>query len=373
MSLAKCGTIMSLMETIAPKRLAEDWDNVGLIIGDGGKTVSRIMVCLDMPDWVLEEALEENVDMIITHHPLIFSGIKNINTDSNLGRKIIKLIKNEISLYSSHTNYDIAKGGLNDIFAMQLGFDNLKVIHPLNIEKLYKVIVYVPKGSEDKILESFSRTGAGFIGKYSSCSFRVKGIGTFKPEEGSHPYIGNKGILEEVDEYRLETIVPEESLTKTIKAMIESHPYEEVAYDIYELINKGNVYGIGRLGVLQEEMSLASYAEFVKKTLNLSSIRYAGPPDLKIKKVALINGSGSKYIKQVKSAGADVLITGDMQYHQTLDALESGLSIIDAGHFGTEIAMVKSVAEYLKSFSYKQGYDIEILESKTNIDPIVQI
>lgn len=361
------------METIAPKRLAETWDNVGLIIGDGSKTVKRIMICLDLPDWVLEEAIEEKVDMIITHHPLIFSGIKNINTDSCLGRKIIKLIKNEISLYSSHTNFDIAKGGLNDIFAKQLGFDSFEVIHPLNIEKLYKIVVYVPKGSENRILECFSKTGAGFIGNYSSCSFRVKGIGTFMPEEGSHPYIGNKGILEEVEEYRLETIVPEEYLNKTIKAMVKSHPYEEVAYDIYELANKGNIYGIGRLGELKEEKSLASYAKYVKENLHLSSIRYAGNPDIRIKKVALFNGSGSKYIKQAKSAGADVLITGDMQYHQTLDSLESGLAVIDAGHFGTEIAMIDAVAGYLKSLLDEQGYDIEILKSKTNIDPIVQI
>lgn len=373
MGTAKCGIIASLMEDIAPRNLAEDWDNVGLIIGDGSKPVRKIMVCLDLPQWVLDEALDNKVDMIVTHHPLIFSGIKSINTDSNSGRKIIKLIKNGISVYSSHTNFDIAKDGLNDIFAIQLGFDSFNIIQPLNIEKLYKIAVYVPEGVEERVIESLSKAGAGFIGNYSSCSFRSKGIGTFKPEEGSNPYIGKKGKFEEVIEYKLETIVPESSIKKVIKEMKKVHPYEEPAYDIFELRNDGNLLGIGRMGELENSTTLISYAKFVKKALGINNIRYAGKPDSIVKKVALINGSGSKYIKQAKSAGADVLVTGDMQYHQILEALEDGLSIIDAGHFDTEKIMVKVVTNYLKSALERLGYDIEVIESKSNINPIMNL
>ncbi len=268
---AKCGTVISMMEDIAPKRLAEDWDNVGLIIGDGSKPVRKIMVCLDFPKWVLDEALSIGADMVITHHPLIFSGIKAVNTDSALGRMIIKLIKNDISVYSSHTNFDIAKNGLNDIFARRLGFDSFSIIQPLNM------------GNESEAL------------------------------------------------------------------------------------------GIGRLGEMNERIPLETYAKSVKKILGLSSVRYAGNPDCQVKRVALINGSGGRYIKQAKAAGADVLVTGDMGYHQILDALESGLSVIDAGHYGTEIMMIDAVADYLKASLVRLGYGTEVLRSKTNINPIIEI
>ena len=371
MDSAKCGTITSLMEDIAPKKLAEDWDNVGLIIGDGSHIVKKIMVCLDLPLWVLDEALENDIDMIVTHHPFIFDRIKKINTDTTLGKKIIKLIRKGVDVYSSHTNFDLAKDGLNDTFARQLGFNDFSIIQPLNEEKLFKIVIYVPEGAEGKILESLSKAGAGYIGNYSNCSFRSKGIGTFKPEEGSNPYIGKKGIIEEVNEYKLETIVPENSLKRVLKEIKKVHPYEEPAYDILELKNEGNMLGIGRLGEPKNSTTLVSYAEFVKKALDLNSIRYAGKPDSLIKKVALVNGSGNNFVSQAKYAGADVLVTGDMQYHQIVEALEDGISIIDAGHFGTEKIMVKVVADYLNSKLHKLGYGVEVIESRSNIDPIM--
>lgn len=373
MGTAKCGMIASLMEDISPKNLAEDWDNVGLIIGDGSCSVKKIMVSLDLPVWVLDEAIEKNVDMIVTHHPLIFNGIKKINTNTSLGRKIIKLIEKGISVYSSHTNLDMEKDGLNDIFARQLGLNDFNILQPYKEEKLYKVAVYIPKGIENKMLQSLSRAGAGYIGNYSSCSFRSKGLGTFKPEEGSNPYLGKKGNLEEVEEYKLETIVPEKSLGKVIREMKKAHPYEEPAYDIYELKNQGILQGIGRIGELENAVTLMSYVEFIKKTLKLNNIRYAKASDSLIKRVALINGSGNKFINQAKFANADVLVTGDMQYHQIVEALEEGLSIIDAGHFGTEKIMIKLVSNYLKTTLHKLGYNVEVIESQSNIDPIISL
>ncbi|MCK9216420.1 MAG: Nif3-like dinuclear metal center hexameric protein [Firmicutes bacterium] len=373
MGTAKCQDVISLMEEIAPRDLAEDWDNVGLLIGDRNSVIKKIMVCLDLPRWVLDEAIENKIDMIITHHPVIFSSMKKINTDSSLGRKIIRLLENNISVYSSHTNMDMAKGGLNDIFAKQLGFDETTIIQPLYAGKLFKLVVYVPQGTERKVLDGLSKAGAGFIGNYSSCSFRSKGIGTFKPENGSTPFIGTKGVLEEVNEYRLETIVSENQIDNIVRELKKVHPYEEPAYDILELENKMDTVGIGRLGVLKDTTTLKSYVEFVKNALGVNSIRYAGNPNSIIKKVALINGSGNKYIKQAKSTGADVLITGDLQYHQILDALEDGLNIIDAGHFETEKIIIKEIANYLKAVTDKLGYEIEVIESKTNINPVFSI
>lgn len=373
MAIAKCGMIASLMDEIAPRRLAEDWDNVGLIIGNGGQEVKKLMVALDLPIWVLEEAIDKNVDMVITHHPFIFKGIKKINTDTNLGRKIIKLIEKGISVYSSHTNFDMARDGLNDIFANQLGLKEFEIIKPSKEEKLYKLVVYTPFESKDKILQSLYKAGAGCIGNYSESSFRVEGIGTFKPQEGSNPYIGKQGKLEEIKELRIETIVPENKLKRVIRKMMKVHPYEEPVYDIYELKNQGFINGIGRIGDLDEETSIESYARYIKEILGLKSIRYAKASSNMIKKVALVNGSGNKFAEQARFLGADVLVTGDMQYHQIIDALEDGLSIIDAGHFGTEKIMIKTIADYLGTSLKELKYDLEIIESQSNMDPIISI
>lgn len=373
MAQLKCGTVASIMENIAPKRLAENWDNVGLIIGDGASVINKIMVCLDLPLWVLDEAIDNDVDMIITHHPIIFNPLKKITNDTALGKKIIKLIKNNISVYTSHTNFDIAEGGLNDIFAKQLGFEKTEIIRTTSEEKLYKIVVYIPEGYEEKVLEEMSKAGAGCIGNYSNCSFRVKGMGTFKPLQGTNPFIGEEGKLEKVDEYRVETVVPEAMLNSVVKAMLKSHPYEEVAYDIFELKNKGKSVGIGRIGQLENKVTLASYADFIKKALDIESVRFSGPPDAAIKTVAMLNGSGNSYISAAKFAGADVLITGDLQYHQIIDALEEGIYVIDAGHFGTEKIMIKAVSDYLRSTLKNEGYMVDVIESKSNIDVTMHI
>jgi len=373
MAHLKCGTVASIMENIAPKRLAENWDNVGLIIGDSSSSIEKIMVCLDLPSWVVDEAIDANVDMIITHHPIIFNAIKKINSDTALGKKIMKLIKNNISVYASHTNFDIAQGGLNDIFARQLGFEKTDILKTINEEKLYKIVTYVPEGYEDKVFEQMCKAGAGFIGNYSNCSFKVKGVGTFKPEEGTNPFIGEEGKLEKVNEYRVETIVPEDSLNSVAKAMLKAHPYEEAAYDIFELKNKGRSIGYGRIGQLENKVTLASYASFVKKSLGLDKVTYSGPPDAEIKTVALLNGSGSSFINAAKFSGADVLITGDLQYHDIIDALEEGIYVIDAGHFGTEKIMIKAVSDYLRTTLGSHGYNVEIIESKSNTDVTMYI
>ncbi|NLM44738.1 MAG: Nif3-like dinuclear metal center hexameric protein [Clostridiales bacterium] len=373
MAQLKCGTVVSIMDSIAPRKLAEEWDNVGLIIGDSSSIVNKIMISLDLPIWVVDEAIENNVDMIITHHPIIFNPIKKINNDTALGKKIIKLIKNNIAVYASHTNYDIVQGGLNDIFAKQLGFEKTEIIRTTAQEKLFKIVVYIPEGFEDKILEEMSKVGAGFIGNYSNCSFRVKGTGTFQPMEGTNPYIGQINRLEKVNEYRLETIVSESKLNQVIKAMLNAHPYEEVAYDIYELKNKGQSLGLGRIGYLDNEVTLSSYASFIKKALDLDNIRFSGPPNAAIKTVAMLNGSGNNFISAARYAGADVIITGDLQYHQVLDALEEGIYAIDAGHFGTEKIMIKALSDCLRDTLEKNGYNAEVIESKSNIDIIMNV
>ncbi len=373
MGVVKCQSIINIMEEMASRKLAESWDNVGLLIGDGRQEVSKVMVCLDVPEWVVEEAIANNVDMIIAHHPIIFSSIKKINSDNILGRKIMKLIKNNISVYCFHTNYDIVSGGLNDMFAAQLGFKSFEIIETTTTEKLYKLAVFVPAGHEQKLMEVMGKAGAGFIGNYSHCTFRSSGTGTFKPLEGCNPYIGRIGELENVDEIRLETIVSEKNLNKVVREMLKAHPYEEAAYDVYELENKGKSMGLGRLVELEKETNLEDLALRIKKALNVDSIKVAGEKNRIIKKAALINGAGNKFVNSAYFAGAQVLVTGDMQYHQIMDAVEMGLCVIDAGHFATEKIMVKHIAHALKSKFEQLKYGVEVIESQSNIDPVITI
>jgi dinuclear metal center YbgI/SA1388 family protein len=366
MGTVKCQTIANMIEELAPKKLAESWDNVGLLVGDGASKVSKVLVCLDATEWVIEEAIEQGVDMIVCHHPIIFGSLKRITADTVLGRKLLKLISKEISVYSAHTNYDIAKEGLNDIFAKRLGFKSFELIQSAYTDKLYKIIVYIPKGYEDKIFNALVNAGAGHIGDYSNCSYRTEGIGTFMPLEGTHPFIGQVGKLETVQETKLGTIVPQSLLNKTIKALIKAHPYEEAAYDIMPLENEGNSLGLGRIGELEQETTLAIYADFVKTALGVDKIRVAGDPNKKIKKVAMLNGAGNKFVSAARFAGADVLVTGDMQYHEMVDAVEAGLSIIDAGHFATESIMIPAMADYIRNKCHANGYNVEVLESRSN-------
>lgn len=368
MGTVKCQAIANMIEELAPKKIAESWDNVGLLIGDGSSKVNKILVCLDATEWVIEEAIEQDVDMLVCHHPMIFGSLKRITADTILGRKIIKLISKGISVYSAHTNYDIARDGLNDIFAKHLGFKSHSLIETTYTDKLYKILVYIPKGHEEKIFNALMAAGAGQIGNYSNCSFKTEGIGTFKPEVGTHPFIGLEGKLEAVNEIKLGTVVPQSLLNKTIKALIKAHPYEEPPYDILPLENEGSSLGLGRIGELEQETTLAIYAESVKTALGIDKVKIAGDPNKKIKKVAMLNGSGNKFISAARFAGADVLVTGDMQYHQIVDAVEAGMCIIDAGHFATERMMMPAMAEYLRNKCKAHGYNVEIIESKNNED-----
>lgn len=368
MAAVKCQTIAGIIEELASKKLAEAWDNIGLLIGDGSSKINKIMVCLDVTEWVIDEAIEQKADMLVSHHPVIFGKINRITADTVLGRKLLKLISNNIAVYCAHTNYDMAKGGLNDLFAKRLGFNSFELIEPLHTEKLYKLIVYIPKGHEDKIFKALVAAGAGHIGNYSSCSYRTEGVGTFLPEEGTHPFIGAQGKLEEVEEVKLGTLVPQSILNKVLKALLKVHPYEEPAYDIMPIDNPGDSYGIGRLAQLQSETTLAVYAEAVKKALKLDKIKFAGDPNKVIRKVALLNGAGNKFTSAARFAGADVLVTGDMQHHEILDAVEAGLGIIDAGHFATESLMISAMAAYLRERCSAAGYEVAIIESESNKD-----
>ncbi|RKQ37809.1 Nif3-like dinuclear metal center hexameric protein [Oceanobacillus halophilus] len=358
--------IFKMMERWAPKSLAYDWDNVGLQVGSYNNKVKKIMVTLDVLESVVDEAIQKKVDLIIAHHPLLFKPMKEVNFDTPKGKVIRKLIENQITVYAAHTNLDIAAGGVNDMICRSLGINESNILIESSSLKLYKLAVYVPKTHVETVRNGLSESGAGHIGNYSHCTFQTEGQGTFKPLEGTEPFIGEKGKLEYVAEQRIETIVPENRLELVIKAMLAAHPYEEPAYDIYPLINSGEKFGLGRVGILQEKMKLEDFCEHVKNAFDMESVRVTGDLNKKVSRVAILGGSGEKYIHQAKHKGADVYITGDMSFHMAQDAWQMGLAVIDAGHY-IEKVMKEATATYLKDTLEEESLDIIV--SDTNTDP----
>ena len=366
----KCQQIIQFIEELAPRKLAESWDNVGLMIGSPNMEVNKVLVCLDVNDAVLKEAIENQVDLIVSHHPFLFSPLKNVRWDNYKGRLIKELITREIGVYSAHTNLDISHKGLNYWLANHLEIRNLEVLDKINYENLYKLAIFVPKSDIRKIKEELGRQGAGWIGNYSHCSFATEGVGSFKPLENTNPYIGTPGKIEEVDEVRIETIVKEGDLERTLKAVLKVHPYEEVAYDIYPLKNNGRVQGLGVVGKLDKEMNGNEFIAFVKNKLNLNNLRGSGPMPNIVRKIAVCSGAGANYMHKAKFSGADVFITGDLKYHDGQTAEEIGIFVIDAGHFSTEIIVIQYLSEYLEECAKKSKVHVEIMRSTSGRDTL---
>lgn len=361
-------TIIQWFESFCPKHLAEEWDKVGLQLGTLQKQVSRVLITLDVTPEVVDEAIERKAELIIAHHPIIFRPLSNLRTDLPGGKLYEKLLKHDISVYAAHTNLDITEGGLNDWLAEALQLQNTKILTTTYREALKKLVVFVPKQDESKVRQALGNAGAGHIGQYSHCTFRTEGLGTFIPLEGTNPYIGEQGSLEEVEEVRIETIYPAPLEKKVLQAMFKSHPYEEVAYDIYPVQQEGKSYGLGRVGELAQEMPLKEFAEQIKNAFQVPACRVVGELDRPVKKVAVLGGSGSKYIQAAMFNGADVFVTGDIDFHTAHDALMNGLMIVDPGHHIEQI-MINGVKAVLEQQVKKHKQEVEILASTCHTEP----
>lgn len=359
--------VIQLFEQFAPKKYAMEGDKIGLLVGRLNQPVSNVLIALDVVEEVVDEAIKNNCQLIIAHHPLIYRPLQKITTDTTYGRIIEKLIKHDIAVYAAHTNLDIANGGVNDLLAEALGLTDIDVLVPTYETKLKKLVCYVPKDHAAVLKEALGNAGAGFIGNYSHCAFSVEGIGQFLPRENTNPYIGVQGKLEEVEEVRVETVYPENIEKKVLSAMFKVHPYEEVAYDLYPLHNKGEVLGLGKIGTIKE-MTLKEFANHVKEALEVDCVRVVGDLDAKIKKVAVLGGDGNKYFMSAKFSGADVYVTGDVYYHVAHDAMMEGLNIVDPGH-NVEKVMKKGVANVLTKMCSEKGYNVTFLPSTIHTDP----
>ncbi|WP_456278258.1 Nif3-like dinuclear metal center hexameric protein [Bacillus sp. AK128] len=360
--------VIGLFEKFSPMSLALENDKYGLQIGSLNKPIHHVMVTLDVLEPVIDEAIEKKVDLIISHHPPIFRPIKHVRTDSATGRIIEKCMKHDIAVYSAHTNLDITQGGVNDLLAEALQLKDVKILSTTETTPLKKLVVFVPDTHMEVVRMALGNAGAGHIGNYSNCTFITKGVGTFKPEEGSSPFIGAEGRLEEVEEVKIETIFPAELQRKILSALNKAHPYEEVAYDIYPLENKGKEFGLGRIGVLQNEMTLEEFAQYVKQTFNVEGLRIVGDLSSKVKKVAVLGGDGNKYIHAAHFSGADVFVSGDIYFHFAHEAMNLGLNIVDPGHHIEKI-MIKGVSQVLERGKVDHSFAFSIHQSETNTNP----
>ncbi len=356
MKNAKVSDILGIINKISPARLAESWDNPGLQVGDLAAHVFRIMVALDPTPVVIESALQSDCQLLVTHHPLIFKPLKSVSTATPQGKALFASIRGGLGIISMHTNYDIADGGLNDLLAERLGLATAAPLQITSGQELIKLVVFVPEGHLEALRTSLF-PHAESLGAYRDCSFAAPGEGTFTPQDGATPYIGTSGVREQVAEYRLELLLDRSRLPQALKALTAAHPYEEPAFDVYPLHNAGKQLGLGRIGTLPEAVSLADYSARVATSLQAPGTRFVGNPEATISKVALCSGSGASVLRAAVRAGADVLVTGDVKYHEARDAEDLGIALIDAGHFATEIIMAEGVRQQLEQHLAAAGFD----------------
>lgn len=355
-------------ENLYPARLAMDWDNVGLIVGNEEKKVEKVLLCLDVTKDVLKEAKDNDVDLIVSHHPFIFKPVKKITNRDLGGRLVLEAIKNDISVITLHTNLDMAKGGVNDALAKRIGISKISNMGKESFDKVYKIAVFVPKKNAQELRSAMSNAGAGHIGNYSHCTFATNGIGTFMPLEGTNPHIGYKNQVEHVEEVKIESVVKGNSLNKVIESIKKTHPYEEVAYDLFETELKSDSYSFGKVGELEKEVYWNEFLDLLKKSLKIDGFRHVGKRDT-IKRVAVFSGSFDSDLKALKECKADVLITGDIKYHMAMDAKQEGVCLIDCGHFATEILVLDELNRVLEN-KFK---NIKILKSKVEEDPFTLV
>ncbi|MGA8941865.1 MAG: Nif3-like dinuclear metal center hexameric protein [Thermoactinomyces sp.] len=357
--------LISAMQAYAPSMLAVENDRIGLQVGDPQSEIKKVLVTLDVSEEVVDEAIRMGANWIVAHHAIIFHPLKEIRTDQPAGRMIAKILANHINVYIAHTNLDAAENGVNDELASRIGLENCRTLVHFKEDSLKKLVVMVPVDHHESVLQAVSKAGAGWIGNYSHCTFNMEGTGTFLPRDGANPYIGKAGELERVREIRMETIMPASIQDKVVEAMLEAHPYEEVAYDIYPLDLPGTPLGFGKIGYLPRAMKLDEFAAQVKTAYACDGLRVVGNPEQPVRKVAILGGSGSRYFGEAKRQGADVYITGDVDFHTAQDALAQGLSLIDPGHY-IEHWVVPRVCKELKE---RLNHQVDVEPSRINTNP----
>jgi dinuclear metal center YbgI/SA1388 family protein len=355
-------SICEFIEEVAPLALQESYDNAGFLVGDSQMEVTSVLVCIDITKEVIEEAIRKNCNLIISHHPLIFSGLKRLTGQNEVQRCVTMAIKNDIAIYAAHTNLDNVLTGVSAKMAEKIGLKNIRILQPKQ-NMLLKLVTFVPQLHSYRVRQAMFEAGAGQIGNYDACSFNSEGTGTFRANENAQPYVGNIDELHSESEIRIEVILPDYLRNKVISALIKSHPYEEPAFDIISLKNDWNQVGAGIAGELEEAEDELIFLNRIKSIFNVPAIRHTSLLNKRIKRVALCGGSGSSFVHDAILAHADVYISGDFKYHEFFDA-ENRILIADIGHFESE--------QFTKEIFYEiitkkmPTFAVQISDSKTN-------
>ncbi len=360
----KVKDVLGLLEQLSPLSYSENFDNTGLLVGDAQATVTGILVTLDTLESVVDEAIEKKCNLIVSFHPIIFSGLKKITGKTYVERVVLKAIKNDIAIYSNHTALDNSWNGVNTMICEKLQLTNRKILIP-QPESIKKLITYVPLAEAEKVRNALFNVGGGSIGNYEDCSFNIQGTGSFKGNEASNPVIGKKGEIHFEEEVQIGITFAKHLQTSILKALFEAHPYEEVAYEITTLENNNQHLGMGMIGEFEEAKDENSFLKYLKDTMNTDCVRYSSLLNKSIKKVAVLGGSGSFAIDAAKSAGADAFVSSDFKYHDFFKA-ENAILLADIGHYESE----QYTKELIHSFLKKKITNFAVLLSQINTNPI---
>ncbi len=365
----KINDMISQIENLVPLKLAQSWDNVGLLVGNRDQKVSSVLVTIDITREVLAEAVRRRAGMILSYHPVIWDSLKNVTSDGS-GSVVYELLRRNISVYSIHTAYDAMIGGINDQLADLLHLQNTRPIGDY-VENpsvpLYKFVVFVPAEYADIVAEAIFSAGAGAVGRYSHCGFQTPGIGTFLPLKGSHPAIGRRGKLQRVSEIRLESVVPSDRVPDVIAAMRKAHPYETPAFDILRHCDLESRWGLGRIGDLPVAASVDSLIRKIKRATGARAVGLVGPAKRQVRSAAVCAGSCGKLLNLVIAAGCDLYLTGELKHHQALAAQEAGLTCLCLSHTVSERFALKKLGKSLQN----RLPDVKIVISTKDADPFI--